>query len=52
MIPTAFVLLDALHQLIVHWLSSDAGGYTPSDFPEAELSQEELDALLEELSET
>jgi len=41
--------IEALRMLIAHCLSSDAGGYTPSDFPEAELSQEELDALLEEL---
>ncbi len=39
----------ALKALIVHCQSPEVGGYTPSDFPEAELNQEELDALLEEI---
>lgn len=38
--------LQALEAIIAHCLSKDAGGYTPSDFPEAGLSQDELDALL------
>ncbi|KST68652.1 non-ribosomal peptide synthetase [Mastigocoleus testarum BC008] len=38
--------LQALETIIAHCLSNDAGGYTPSDFPEADLSQDELDVLL------
>ncbi len=34
-----------LERLIAHCLSPGAGGYTPADFPLAELSQERLDAL-------
>ncbi|MFL5540990.1 MAG: condensation domain-containing protein, partial [Longimicrobiaceae bacterium] len=36
---------DALRGLIAHCHEADAGGCTPSDFPLAELTQEELDAL-------
>lgn len=36
----------ALRALIEHCQSPDAGGFTPSDFPEAELSQAQLDGLL------
>ncbi|MEM9136705.1 MAG: condensation domain-containing protein, partial [Cyanobacteria bacterium P01_F01_bin.42] len=39
--------LVRLKQLIEHCLTS--GGFTPSDFPQMELSQSELDELLEEL---
>jgi non-ribosomal peptide synthase protein (TIGR01720 family) len=42
--------VDALHRLIEHCVSDGAGSYTPSDFPEAELSQKELDDLVTELS--
>jgi amino acid adenylation domain-containing protein/non-ribosomal peptide synthase protein (TIGR01720 family) len=42
----------ALRALIEHCLSPQAGGYTPSDFAAAGLSQEELDDLMAELSET
>lgn len=42
-------LLDTLRSLIAHCQSPDAGGYTPSDFPEAQLSQTELDALLDKI---
>jgi amino acid adenylation domain-containing protein/non-ribosomal peptide synthase protein (TIGR01720 family) len=35
--------LDCLRELIAHCLSSDAGGFTPSDFPLAKLTQEDLD---------
>ncbi|MBF2063676.1 MAG: amino acid adenylation domain-containing protein [Calothrix sp. C42_A2020_038] len=38
--------LQTLETIIAHCLSQDAGGYTPSDFPEAGLSQDELDDLL------
>jgi amino acid adenylation domain-containing protein/non-ribosomal peptide synthase protein (TIGR01720 family) len=41
--------LRALRALIAHCQSPVAGGYTPSDFPEAELSQQELDDLVAEL---
>ncbi|HYR07681.1 MAG TPA: amino acid adenylation domain-containing protein, partial [Longimicrobium sp.] len=37
---------DALRGLIAHCRQAGAGGFTPSDFPLAELAQEELDALL------
>jgi non-ribosomal peptide synthase protein (TIGR01720 family) len=42
--------LEALKSLIAHCQSPEAGGYTPSDFPEAELSQEELEELVAKLS--
>jgi amino acid adenylation domain-containing protein/non-ribosomal peptide synthase protein (TIGR01720 family) len=38
--------LTALQQLIEHCQSSEAGGYTPSDFSLAQLEQEQLDAVL------
>ena len=41
--------MAALRRLIAHCLSDDAGGFTPSDFPDAELSQEDLDDLMAEL---
>jgi FkbH-like protein/non-ribosomal peptide synthase protein (TIGR01720 family) len=41
--------LEALNALIIHCQSREAGGYTPSDFPDADLSQEELDELLESI---
>ncbi|NEP12735.1 MAG: amino acid adenylation domain-containing protein, partial [Symploca sp. SIO2C1] len=37
---------EALQALIKHCVSPTAGGYTPSDFPEARLSQEKLDQVL------
>jgi len=43
---------DYIHQLqrlIKHCQNPDAGGYTPSDFPKAKLSREQLDELLAEL---
>jgi len=39
-------LMRSLRSLIAHCASSGTKGYTPSDFPEAELSQEELNELL------
>jgi non-ribosomal peptide synthase protein (TIGR01720 family) len=36
-------VVEALRSLIAHCQSPEAGGYTPSDFPLAQLSQEELD---------
>jgi non-ribosomal peptide synthase protein (TIGR01720 family) len=39
--------MRALRGLIEHCLSPDSGGFTPSDFPLAEVDAEELDALAE-----
>jgi non-ribosomal peptide synthase protein (TIGR01720 family) len=44
--------IATLQALIAHCLAPEAGGFTPSDFPEMEFDQEELDDLLEELSGT
>ncbi|MEH1794706.1 amino acid adenylation domain-containing protein [Nostoc sp.] len=41
--------LKALLKLIDHCLSSEVGGYTPSDFPVANLNQQELDEILAEI---
>jgi non-ribosomal peptide synthase protein (TIGR01720 family) len=41
--------LDALRGLIDHCLSPEAGGYTPSDFPGVDLTQEGLDSVLSEI---
>jgi len=41
--------LQTLQDLIAHCQSQEAGGYTPSDFPEAEVSQKELDSILKKL---
>jgi non-ribosomal peptide synthase protein (TIGR01720 family) len=38
-----------LQRLVRHCQSPEAGGYTPSDFPKANLTQEQLDELLAEL---
>ena len=35
--------LAALRELMAHCLDPHAGGFTPSDFPEAGLSQDDLD---------
>ena len=43
--------LDALQALIRHCQSSEVGGYTPSDFPDAELDQDALNALIAKLTE-
>ncbi|HEX5715638.1 MAG TPA: condensation domain-containing protein, partial [Thermoanaerobaculia bacterium] len=42
-------LVAAIRELIDHCLSSEAGGFTPSDFPEASLSQDQLDQLVSRL---
>jgi amino acid adenylation domain-containing protein/non-ribosomal peptide synthase protein (TIGR01720 family) len=42
----ATCFIRALQTLIDHCLLPGAGGYTPSDFPEAGLTQPELDSLL------
>lgn len=41
--------LDELRALITHAFSAHTSGFTPADFPDAGLSQEALDRLLEEL---
>ncbi len=41
--------MEALQALIAHCQSPEAGGYTPSDFPDVELSQEKLDQVLAEI---
>lgn len=38
--------LEALKELITHCLEAGSGGYTPSDFPEANLEQDQLDQLI------
>ncbi len=42
--------MAALRDLIAHCQAGDAGGYTPSDFPEAEITQKDLDKLVAKLS--
>ena len=41
--------LAELRSIILHCTSRDSPDYTPSDFPEAEMSQEDLDEFLEQL---
>ena len=41
--------VTALKGLIEHCLSTDAGGYTPSDFPLVDFSQTDLDDVLQQL---
>ncbi|GAB1538394.1 hypothetical protein NUACC21_10540 [Scytonema sp. NUACC21] len=43
--------LQALRGLINHCLAPEAGGYTPTDFPAAGLSQTDLDELFTQLEE-
>ncbi|MEW6737370.1 MAG: condensation domain-containing protein, partial [Acidobacteriota bacterium] len=38
--------IEALRAIIDHCQSPTAGGFTPSDFPQAEISQEDLDEFL------
>jgi non-ribosomal peptide synthase protein (TIGR01720 family) len=42
--------IEKLRSLIAHCQSPDAGGYTPSDFPLAQLTQDELDNVLAQLA--
>jgi non-ribosomal peptide synthase protein (TIGR01720 family) len=44
--------LQAMRALIDHCRAPESAGFTPSDFPEAGLSQADLDDLLAELSES
>lgn len=41
---------ESLERLIAHCQSSEAGGYTLSDFPDANLTQVELDVILGQLA--
>jgi non-ribosomal peptide synthase protein (TIGR01720 family) len=43
--------MEVLRNLIDHCQSPTAGGFTPSDFPEVDLSQDELDDLMLEIGE-
>ena len=43
--------VKAMRGLIEHCVRGEGGGYTPSDFPHADLSQQELDDFLSEISE-
>ncbi len=43
--------IRGLEAIIDHCLSPGAGGFTPSDFPDADLDQQELDDLLDDLDE-
>ncbi|NEQ81203.1 MAG: methyltransferase domain-containing protein, partial [Moorea sp. SIO2I5] len=42
--------INALQNLIVHCQSPDAQGFTPSDFPTVDLTQEELDDIIAEIN--
>jgi non-ribosomal peptide synthase protein (TIGR01720 family) len=42
--------IEALRSLIAHCKSSEAGGYTPSDFQQAKVSQKDLNRLLEQIN--
>ncbi len=42
----AAAFLVGLENLIAHCLAPDSGGYTPADFPEAQLDEQGLEALL------
>ena len=48
----ASTYLHDLRTLMAHCLSADAGGYTPSDFPNVDLEQDVLDSILEQMNET
>jgi len=40
---------DALLAIVAHCRDPRAGGYTPSDFPEMDVSAEDLDEIMREL---
>ncbi len=44
--------VEALRRLIAHCQSPEVGGYTPSDFPLANVSQRQLDGLIARFSKT
>jgi hypothetical protein len=41
--------IEALQGLIAHCRSPEAGAYTPSDFPLAELDRKQLDKVLKKV---
>jgi non-ribosomal peptide synthase protein (TIGR01720 family) len=41
--------MEALRAVIAHCTTPEAGGFTPSDFPLAQLDQEELDQAFDNL---
>jgi non-ribosomal peptide synthase protein (TIGR01720 family) len=43
------VFENELHQVIEHCSSRETSEYSPSDFPEADLSQDDLDNLLNQI---
>jgi non-ribosomal peptide synthase protein (TIGR01720 family) len=43
--------IKALKRLTAHCQSPEAGGFTPSDFPDMDLNQKELDDLISQISE-
>lgn len=43
--------INALNEIIAHCQSPEAGGYTPSDFSEVELDQDDIDEIMAELGE-
>jgi non-ribosomal peptide synthase protein (TIGR01720 family) len=43
--------VQALQDIIAHCQSPDAGGYTPSDFQDVDLGEDDLEAILSEISE-
>jgi fengycin family lipopeptide synthetase B len=48
----AALVIEHLQLLIEHCQSPEAGGFTPSDFPEADLEQADLDRFLSKLGGT
>jgi non-ribosomal peptide synthase protein (TIGR01720 family) len=48
----AQAFIDALRALITHCQSAEAGGYTPSDFQKARVSQKDLDRLMSRINQT
>jgi non-ribosomal peptide synthase protein (TIGR01720 family) len=46
----ANTFIAALQALIAHCQSPDAGSYTPSDFPDEDLSADDLDNILAQIS--
>jgi amino acid adenylation domain-containing protein/non-ribosomal peptide synthase protein (TIGR01720 family) len=44
--------MTAIASLIAHCQSPEAGGYTPSDFPAARLSQKDIDKFITKISQT
>ncbi|HEY9653442.1 MAG TPA: condensation domain-containing protein, partial [Coleofasciculaceae cyanobacterium] len=42
--------VEALRSLITHCQSSEAGGYTPSDFQKAKVNQKDLDRLFAQIN--